>query len=275
MKLSYINQVLVDLNDGENIEYDTSFVTAANLALAHISRIVPDERVAVILQENPVISVIGNVDTSRRYTAAHAAAVSLKAIGTGKLFCDGIQIAAWETNGRYRDIRAELSGEVAELSFSITKGSVRDLAVWRNDFGGAQLIPEYGRHVCYDMRLIVDDYGGYPDSPIDTERGLAILDCVLQSPYVLLPASFSGEAAVYYRHRPDLITLDDVANDIDIDIKPEYEDLVPLCMAYYIWLEDEPAKAQFFLARFNEAAALAKQQYRAPGNNTVISRKGW
>jgi hypothetical protein len=275
MKLSYINQALVDLNDGENIEYDTSFVTAANLALAHISRIVPDERVAIILQESPVISVIGNVDTSRRYTAAHAAAVSLKAIGTGKLFCDGVKIAAWETGGRYRDIRAELSGEGAELSFSITKGSVRDLAVWRNDFGGTQLIPEYGRHVRYDMRQIVDDYGGYPDSPIDTERGVSILDCVLQSPYVLLPASFSGEAAVYYRHRPDLITLDDVGNDIDIDIKPEYEDLVPLCMAYYIWLEDEPTKAQFFLARFNEAAALAKQQYRAPGNNTVISRKGW
>lgn len=275
MKLSYIEQALVDLNDGENIEYDTTFVTAANLALAHISRIVPDNRVAMILQELPEVSIIGNVDTSRTYTAAHAAAVSLKAIGTGKLFCNGEQIAAWETGGRYRDIRAELPGGQVELTFTISRGSVRDLGIWNTDFGGGQLIPEYGRHIRYDMRLIVDDYGGYPESPVDTDTGFPVLDCIMQSPYIFLPATFKGEAAVYYRHRPDMITLDDVANDIDIDISPEYEDLIPLCMAYYIWLEDEPAKAQFFLARFNEAAALARQQYSTPFGNTVIKRKGW
>ena len=72
-----------------------------------------------------------------------------------------------------------------------------------------------------------------------------------------------------------IITLDDVANDIDIDISPEHEDLVPLCMAYYIWLEDEPNKAAFFLARFNEAAALARQVHKRPGSDAVISYNGW
>ena len=64
-------------------------------------------------------------------------------------------------------------------------------------------------------------------------------------------------------------------NDADIDIAPEYEDLLPLCMAYYVWLEDEPNKAAFFLARFNEMAALARQTYKRSGSNTVISYNGW
>lgn len=276
MKLSYIEQALVDLNDGENIEYDTTFITAANLALDHISRIVPEERTAYIQAVAPVVAFLGDVDTGGIYRTEGVRAIALRAMGRGKLLINGEQAAAWRSAGKYTDVRVYLEGATdATISFEGVAGSVKDLAVWAHDYGSVDDIPVYGHTVRYDMRRVVSDYGGHACTPIDVATGREIRRCIVESPYIMLPPAYVGEASVIYRHRPLHITLDDVKNDIDIDIAPEYEDLIPLCMAYYVWLEDEPNKAAFFLARFNEAASLARQSHRRPGSDTVISYNGW
>lgn len=276
MKLSYIQQALVDLNDGENIEYDTSFVTAANLALGHISRIVPEERTACIEAGAPALGMLGVADVRAAYMVAEARAVTFRASGVGKLMAGDVQPVTWSSPGVLKDVRVYLDEPISTpLSFKDVRGEVRDIAIWTYDFGSAERIPMYGRHIRYDMRVIAPDYEGFPRTPIDVETGRQIPRCIIEPPYVLIPCGFVGEAAVTYKHRLRRITLDDVANDADIDIAPEYEDLVPLCMAYYVWLEDEPNKAAFFLARFNEAAALARQTHKRPGGNTVISYNGW
>lgn len=276
MKLSYIEQALVDLNDGENIEYETTFITAANLALDHISRIVPEERTAYIQAVAPVVAFLGDVDTGGIYRTEGVRAIALRAMGRGKLLINGEQAAAWRSAGKYTDVRVYLEGATdATISFEGVAGSVKDLAVWAHDYGSVDDIPVYGHTVRYDMRRVVSDYGGHACTPIDVATGREIRRCIVESPYIMLPPAYVGEASVIYRHRPLHITLDDVKNDVDIDIAPEYEDLVPLCMAYYVWLEDEPNKAAFFLARFNEAASLARQSHRRPGSDTVISYNGW
>ncbi len=276
MKLSYIEQALVDLNDGENIEYDTTFITAANLALDHISRIVPEERTAYIQAVAPVVAFLGDVDTGGIYRAEGVRGIALRAMGRGKLLINGEQAAAWRSAGKYTDVRVYLEGATdATISFEGVVGLVKDLAVWAHDYGSIDDIPVYGHTVRYDMRRVVSDYGGHACTPVDVATGREIRRCIVESPYIMLPPAYVGEASVIYRHRPLHITLDDVKNDIDIDIAPEYEDLIPLCMAYYVWLEDEPNKAAFFLARFNEAASLARQSHRRPGSDTVISYNGW
>lgn len=276
MKLSYIEQALVDLNDGENIEYETTFITAANLALDHISRIVPEERTAYIQAVAPAVAFLGDVDTGGVYREKGVRAIALRAMGRGKLLINGEQAAAWRSAGKYTDVRVYLEGATdATISFEGVAGSVKDLAVWAHDYGSVDDIPVYGHTVRYDMRRVVSDYGGHACTPIDVATGREIRRCIVESPYIMLPPAYVGEASVIYRHRPLHITLDDVKNDVDIDIAPEYEDLIPLCMAYYVWLEDEPNKAAFFLARFNEAASLARQSHRRPGSDTVISYNGW
>lgn len=276
MKLSYIQQALVDLNDGENIEYETSFVTAANLALGHISRIVPEERTVLIETGAPALAIVGDVDLHGAYSASGVQAVTLRASGKGKLMAGDVQLAAWVSPGAYKDVRVYLP-EAAELtvSFEDTVGRVCDLALWDKDFGDKDHIPMFGRHVRYDMRAQVPDFGGVMRVPVVAVSGMPIIRCFIDSPYVMIPCDYEGDLAITYQRRLQRITLDDVANDIDIDISPEHEDLVPLCMAYYIWLEDEPNKAAFFLARFNEAAALARQVHKRPGSDAVISYNGW
>lgn len=276
MKLSETKQALVDLNDGENIENETSFVTAANRALGHISRIVPEERTAYIEAGAPALGMLGTADVRAVHSVSGVSAITFRASGRGKLMADGEQLAAWLSPGVLKDVRVYLNApEDLALSFKDVQGEVRDLAVWTRDFGSAERIPMYGRHIRYDMRVIAPDYEGFPRTPVDVDTGRQIPRCIIEPPYLLIPCGFVGEAAVTYKRRLRRITLDDVANDADIDIAPEYEDLVPLCMAYYVWLEDEPDKAAFFLARFNEAAALARQTYRRPGSASVISYNGW
>lgn len=275
MKISYLEQALVDLNDGESIERDSTFVTAANLALGHISRIIPEERTAYIEAVAPIIGVVGEVDTSRVYSGAGVCTVSFRAKGRGKLICEGEVLTAWTSLTGWREvcIRFDAPRDVA-ISFAEVRGTVRDLALLDVEYAEDGDVPMFGSAVRYDMRRIAPDYGGFIKSPVNAVSGRVIQGAVMESPYLKLPYTFAGEAAVTYRHSPMRVTLDDVGNDAEIDIRVEYEDLLPLCMAYYVWLEDEPTKAAFFLARFNEMASLAAQQRQVPGRSAVISN-GW
>lgn len=276
MKLSELKQALVDLNDGENIEYETSFVTAANLALGHISRIVPEERTTRLVVGAPILGLLGDVDVRGAYSASGVRALTFQARGRGKLMADGEQLAAWLSPGVFKEVRVYLDSPTElTVSFKDVQGEVRDMALWGQDFGSAERIPMFGGHVRYDMRLVTPDFGGELRTPVDAATGRRLAGCFIDSPYLMIPYRYEGEAIITYKHRLRRINLDDVENDVELDIAPEYEDLVPLCMAYYVWLEDEPNKAAFFLARFNEAAALARQTYKRPGSASVISYNGW
>lgn len=57
-------QALVDLNDGETIENDTTVVSAANLALDHLSRLFPSRGYISIIQDKDTADVQGKVSTS-------------------------------------------------------------------------------------------------------------------------------------------------------------------------------------------------------------------
>ena len=161
MKLSELKQALVDLNDGENIEYETSFVTAANLALGHISRIVPEERTTTIDVAAPWVGVVGKVNTAAVYNGRGVRSISLRAVGNGKLMSGGRKLAAWQTKGVIRDVCVRLDEvEDIELSFSDIEGGVYDLALWSLDFGTAENTPLYGTLVRYDMRVYAPDLDG-------------------------------------------------------------------------------------------------------------------
>lgn len=57
-------QALVDLNDGETIDNDTTVVSAANLALNHLSRLIPSRGYISIDQDKTTKDVPGKVSTS-------------------------------------------------------------------------------------------------------------------------------------------------------------------------------------------------------------------
>lgn len=198
MNWQQLIQALVDLNDGETIENDTSVVSAANLALDHLSRLLPSRGYISITQDSSTVDVPGKVDTSS--------------------------------------------------------------------------VPGYVLYRPTGLALDLIALSGCPHTP----RGTYIAGARLVDGCILLPTGFSGVAVVEYRRQHERVTLDTVEHNGEIDVQPGCEDLMTLAMAYYIWLEDEPTKAERFLQMFNAQAAYElRARSGVPHSEAVTDAYGW
>ena len=130
-------------------------------------------------------------------------------------------------------------------------------------------IPEYG-----GFRLIsLGDYIGdfrtlaalphYPDAT-------PIPEATVFGDSLRLPYSFDGEIAIDYYRTPTFIRGVDGLIDLPLGAEP----LLPLLVASYIWLDDEPEKAQYYMALYRDAAAsiLRAERYTATGKYVT---NGW
>lgn len=275
MKLSRLRQAVIDLNDGEVIEYGTSFVTAANLALGHLGRVLPRESVCVIHGDAPLLAISGLVDVSRSYSVpGGAGALVLRVCGSGQLKNGNDILSAWAGISVSTVLRHLISSSAPlTLTFAGISGTVRDLAVFR-DAPSREAVPEYGDFIIWDMAALRPDFSAFSGSAWDRATG-APVSGITDGTRLYLPPWCVGDICVAYRRRPSLVTLDGVANDDDIDIDPEAEDLIPLIMSYYIWLEDEPDKADRFLNMFLSLSSAARGARRAGADEFTSSVNGW
>ena len=198
MRWEQLIQALVDLNDGETIENDTTIVTSANIALAHLARYIPPKGHITIEQTAGAEDIPGKVSTT---------------------FCPGyIQY---------------LLGGMAQDFVSII---------------------------------------GAPHTP----AGEDVSSLIIVDNYILLPAKYVGTVVIDYRRRPENVTLDTVAYNGEIDVQPSCEDLLALIMAYYVWLEDEPTKAERFLQMFMaQVSAELSARSRSYTHERVKNINGW
>ena len=78
-----------------------------------------------------------------------------------------------------------------------------------------------------------------------------------------LPESYSGRVLVSYYRTPTLPS--GIDPDEKIDVPAECEQLLPLLVASYVWLEDSPDKAQYYLSLYRDGISTLR---------SFISRKG-
>ena len=93
----------------------------------------------------------------------------------------------------------------------------------------------------------------------------------------MLPYSVSGRFKVLYRRKPRELIYESFAEDdmTEIDLDPELCSLLPILMASYLWLEDEPSMAQYYLALYRERAADIERRGDDLSSVTVKSTNGW
>lgn len=275
MKLSELRQAVVELNDGENIDRDTSLITAVNLALGHIARIIPAEGRVIITQDKPLAGVRGKVNTDHAtFSVSGATGIVFRARGSGALINGNTTIRTWTDYNDIRTVRIFINPAAdMELSFDNVAGDVYDLAVWRYASSEVE-IPEYGDYVAYDLKAVREDFISPLKHP-QTRDGDPLGDCFYQRSCLYVPYWYEGDIVVRYKRKQNIVTHDDLNNDKDVDIDIDIEDLLPLLVSYYIWLEDEPTKAEGFLRLFNSYVALAKAESKPDGNNRVYSVNNW
>ncbi len=140
------------------------------------------------------------------------------------------------------------------LTFS---GTVFDLAVYEDVYDTTSQIPIYYDMIPYTLASQINGFISLLDEPRD-EQGRPIEGAVTEGSLLLVPRSYRGQVRLRYRRSEQPITPETEA----VDIHPAAHALLPLLSAAYLWLEDEPEKAQYYMSLYREGAARLHAQVR-------------
>ena len=141
-------------------------------------------------------------------------------------------------------------------------------------------VPAFSKYISYDIASLTDDFVSFVCPPItDAQRDKGF---ILNTDYfvegaskILIPASIKGVYNVVYNRQNKQLSLNDDMEETNIDLDSELCCLMPNLVASYIWADDEPTKAEYYLTLYNAQVAeiMAKEKSLKP----VVYRNktGW
>lgn len=141
-------------------------------------------------------------------------------------------------------------------------------------------IPAFSKYISYDIASLTDDFVSFVCPPItDAQRDKGF---ILNTDYfvegaskILIPASIKGVYDVVYNRQNKQLSLNDDMEETNIDLDSELCCLMPNLVASYIWADDEPTKAEYYLTLYN--AQVAEIMAREKNLKPVVYRNktGW
>ena len=132
-----------------------------------------------------------------------------------------------------------------------------------------------GPFVRFDVSAFCNDFLAIDGDPFN-EMGFAVRGYEIFGKKLSLPAQ-AGRVEVAYQRKLNEAKMDDFADEstAEPDVPEEYADMLPLCVASYVWADVEPEKAAYYKQMYNEQLQYAKLQQKHRGGGRVIDRKGW
>ena len=265
MTVKELLQEVKTLGFAEYIKLDDSFVCAANRAMRALFPERPVSREAKLF-------ALECTPKTRHGALTHEAGATLCLPLTGcaysmRLFGRG-RYTVTDKNGKRTvdfDSRGELfrdfiSGE-CEICFSGEYSyCIYALSSYSTVFGSKTSdIPDGGGKARLDISELYPDFLCFT-SPVRDENGKIIEHAEMNGSIITLPEGFSGEVSVSYARAPRGINALD--SSAEIDIPEALRAALPLLIAYYMLLEEEPESAAEYLSRYRESlAAIDKISY--------------
>lgn len=141
-------------------------------------------------------------------------------------------------------------------------------------------IPVYARNITYDIASLTNDFMAFVCPPIaDVKRGRAF---VLNQDYfvedegkILIPASAKGVFDICYQRKPREVTSEGMETGETIDLNDELCAILPNLVASYIWVDDEPEKAQYYLSLYREQVAEIEARKKDMRPFVYRNKTGW
>ena len=117
----------------------------------------------------------------------------------------------------------------------------------------------------------------YPDfvsfvNQIKGMKGEIIASIAASDGIIYVPVDFKGSILVTYQRLPEPMLASD--GDIQIDMPRELEHVLPLLVASFLWLDDDEAKAQYYLAIYRDLMNTVRR-YGNRCINTAYYGNGW
>ncbi len=150
---------------------------------------------------------------------------------------------------------------------------LKDIACFPYTYGTSDRdIPVLRPYQAYPMRELTDDFYGFTSLPCDT-TGSTIKNAYFRDDTFFIPREYEGEIHLTYRRLPRAINSN--SPDAPIDMAPTFSHLLPLLTASYLWLDDDAAKAQFYLQMYMEGVRdirLSRPSYAEDG---IVDTHHW
>ena len=203
----------------------------------------------------------------------NARAFSFRTDGIGKYkISEGGREEIFEFSQNSELHRGFLHGEgeinfIGDYSFS-----VYDFVLFDEIYGGRpQDIPTLSGYTEYQVKDLAEDFMAFVFQPTD-DGGKNIDGASVRGGIMRIPDGYCGKVNLIYKKSPKKI----LGNpDEDIILPDGCEHLLPLLAASFVWLDDDPDKAQYYMSLYREAMSAVKYYDRAHIDNLCHVNNGW
>ena len=304
MRVQELYKQVAQLGFEDSLEDDNRFYYAANRALLQVNAIRPAIS-AYIINHKPMTNLVKEstfspIERSSDlcFEATDAKAYYFEADGNGMLYIESKndESGAWEIigtqkleanrifvphKGFIKKDGAFITGQVRLRFLGEFLYSVRNVAIYRHIYSNSAAdIPAYEPYTRYDISTLVSDFLSLNSPPISEDEEYETLNQnydVEGGKVVLLPYSVEGCFKVLYKRKPQEIDTSRMAsaNEDVIDLDEELCSLLPILIASYVWVEDEPSMAQYYLALYRERAMEIERRVRNAAPVSFKNTNGW
>lgn len=253
MTYESLKNEVVALGFEQSADNEAFLLFAVNRAQKMIGTDFPLDAYYTIYQ-SPTDPLMLYREAPARLTLHGKCAISLRAYNGGSVTIkdeDGTK--RYSFNAQKDAYQFKLKKE-STLTFS---GAVFDLAVYEDVYDTTAQIPIYYDMIPYMLKSLIDGFISLLDEARD-ENGKSIPGAITEGNLLLLPRSYRGKIRLRFRRSENPIT----PETEEVDIHPAAHALLPLLSAAYLWLEDEPEKAQYYMTLYREGAARLHAQIR-------------
>ncbi len=280
---------LLGFADSLNELDDTSeaaFRAALNRAIWEVDAIRPREGI-VTLYHYPPVNRVGRTEwyhmASRADTVcAIGDAYAFAVTGSGTcVVTNGFDVVehTWQNESLPRSFGGRMSG-VLELTFSGNSNYfVRGVSVWEGEtFSREEVIPIWEPYISYDITQYAEDaysilcppkvmttLGYFPLREGYGKEGRTTLTLDTKAP---------GTYQVKYHRMPPQIE-EDADYDNEIDLDEDLAQLLPLQIAYFLLLDDDPDKSALYLKEYKEQVYRLLSAEKRTGDTRYVSLNNW
>ena len=303
MRVSELYKQVAQLGFEDSLEDDSRFYYAAHRALLQVSAIRPAVS-AYIINHKPMKNLIKeNTFTPIEraedlcFEATDAKSYYFEADGNGTVYIETInESGAWEIIGvkkfsanhnfvAYRGF-VKNDGEFTTGLFRLRfvgeyLYSVKNVAMYRHIYSDAEEdIPAYNAYTRYDISALAPGFLSLETPPITVDENNMRLNQdydVEGERVILLPHDNTGCFKVLYRRKP--AELEYIGSAVDdetvIDLDEELCSLLPTLIASYVWVEDEPTMAEYYLVLYRERAMDIERRIKRSTPVAINNTNGW
>lgn len=285
-----------------SLEHPDAFYHAANRAVMQVSLLRPamgEYEIFRYLPKNLIPTCFAPIAREEDicFSARGARAYCFEAKGKGTLFIERKKGSVWVLIGErelssavftlYRGfIRAdgEFTDDEVRLRFAAHTGGdfvyfIKGVAMYARLLSDKEEdIPPCRERTEYDMPELAADFLTFEVPPVVAQSGEECAEYGVEGGRrLILPHGARGAFKVRYRRKPAYIedTGEPESDGTEIDLDSELCTLLPNLIAAYVWADDEPDKAQYYLALYRERAQEIERREKNPSPVKITNKSGW